>query len=156
MTGRLEIDKQRKRLDATFERVHNAIPDDAELLSDFARYFCVLVAGFLEQAMIEVALEHVRTHSAPSIQRHVDSRLRRFTSANTQNIIDLLGSFDPDWRLDLEGYLVDEYKDSINSVVSLRHTVAHGRYAGITMASVKDYYERVKDVVDHVSDLCIP
>jgi RiboL-PSP-HEPN len=116
----------------------------------------VLVAGFLEQAMIEVALEHVRTHSQISIQRHVDSRLRRFTSANTNKIIELLGSFDADWRLDLERYIVDEYKDAVDSVVGLRHTIAHGRYVGVTMVGVRDYYDRVKNVVDHVADLCIP
>jgi len=106
--------------------------------------------------MIEISLEHVRTHSDPSVLRHVDGRLRRFTSANAQNIIDLVGSFNPDWRVDLEGFLVDEYKDAINSVVNLRHTVAHGRYTGVTMVSVQDYYARVKTVVDHISNLCIP
>jgi hypothetical protein len=155
MTGRAEIERQRKRLDATFDRASGAITD-SELLSDFARYFCVLVAGFLEQAVIEVALEHVRTHAQISVQRHVDGRLRRFTSANSQNIIDLLGSFDSDWRTDLDGFLVDEYKDAVNGVVNLRHTVAHGRFAGVTMASVKDYYERIKRVVQHIADLCIP
>jgi len=155
MTGKAEIDKQKKRLDATFERVSRVVTD-AEILSDFARYFCVLVAGFLEQAMIEVALEHVRTHSQDSVQRYVDSRLRRFTSANSQNIIELLGSFDPDWRVDLERYLVDEHKEAINSVVTLRHTVAHGRYAGVTMVGIKNYYDRVKNVVEHVVNLCIP
>jgi hypothetical protein len=155
MTGKAEIDRQKKRLDASFDRVSRVVTD-AEILSDFARYFCVLVAGFLEQAMIEVALEHVRTHSQDSVQRYVDGRLRRFTSANSQHIIELLGSFDPDWRVDLEQYIVDEYKDAINSVVTLRHTVAHGRYAGVTMAGVKHYYERVKNVIEHVVNLCIP
>jgi len=155
MTGKAEIERQRLRLDATFERVSRIVAD-AEVLSDFARYFCVLVAGFVEQAVIEIALEHVRTHAHISVQRHVDQRLRRFTSANSQNIIDLLGSFDPDWRADLEKYLVDEYKDAINSVVNLRHTVAHGRYAGVTMVGIRDYYDRVKRVVDHATSLCIP
>jgi len=155
MTGRAEIERQKQRLDATFERVSKAVAD-AEVLSDFARYFCVLVAGFLEQAVIEIALEHVRTHSQISVQRYVDHRLRRFTSANSQNIIDLLGSFDPDWRADLEQLLVDEYKDAINSVVTLRHTVAHGRYAGVTMVGIREYYDRVKHVVEHAANLCIP
>jgi len=155
MTGRAEIDRQKKRLDATFERT-SKVGADPELLSDLARYLCVLVAGFLEQAVIEIALEHVRTHSQASIHRHVESRLRRFTSANTQNVIDLLGSFDPDWRADLDGYLVDQHKDAVNSVVNLRHTVAHGRFTGVTMASVRDYYEQVKQVVEHCTNLCIP
>ena len=153
--GRVEIHRHRQRLDATFERAVS-ITDDPELLSDFARYLCVLVAGFLEQATVEIALQHVRTHSQPSIQRHVESRLRQFTNANTQRIVQLFGSFDPDWRTDLESHLVDEYKAAVDSVVALRHRVAHGQNAGVTMASVRSYYDRVKRVVDHVADLCIP
>lgn len=116
----------------------------------------MLVAGFLEQAVIEIALEHIRTHAHSSVQRYVDGRLRRFTSANVQNVIELLGSFDPDWRSDLEAYLVDEYRDAVNGVVALRHTIAHGRPTGVTIASVQSYYERVKKVIDHCVQLCIP
>ncbi len=155
MTGRAEIERQKQRLDATFKRVSN-VKGDTELLSDFARYLCVLVAGFLEQAVIEIALEHARTHSQPSIQRHVEKYLRRFTSANAQRVTELLGSFDSDWQKDLEDYLVDEYKDAVNSVINLRHAVAHGRYTGVTMAGVQNYYNRVKHVVEHCTDLCIP
>jgi hypothetical protein len=154
MTGRTEIDRQRKRLDAVFGRVPKGA--DPELLSDFARYLCVLVAGFLEQALIEIVLEHVRAHSHESVLRHVERRIRRFTSANSQNLIKLLGSFDPDWRTDLEAYLVDEYKDAVDGVVALRHTVAHGRFTGVTMTGVQNYYSRVKQVVEHCANLCIP
>lgn len=155
MTGRAEVERQRQKLDATFKRASN-IGGDAELLSDFARYLCVLVSGFLEQAVIELVLEHVRTRSDISIQRHVEQGLRRFTTANTQRIIELLGSFDSDWHIDLEKYLVDEYKDAVNSVIDLRHTISHGRSVGVTMARVQDYYVRVKHVVEHIADLCSP
>jgi RiboL-PSP-HEPN len=106
--------------------------------------------------MIEIALEHVRLHSDPSVQKHVEAQLRRFTSANTQKIIQLVGSFDSDWGIKLEKHLVDEYKDAVDSVIDLRHAVAHGRYAGITMARVQGYYDSVKKVVEHIADLCIP
>jgi hypothetical protein len=155
MNGKAEIDRQRQRLDAVFSRVSKAAAD-AELMSDLARYLCVLVAGFLEQAVIEIALEHIRTHSQASVLRYVEGRLRRFTSANAQNVIELIGSFDPDWRTDLEVFLVDQYKDAVNSVVDLRHTIAHGRFTGVTVASVQSYYERVKKVVEHCVQLCIP
>jgi hypothetical protein len=155
MTGKTEIDRHRKRLDAVFSRASKA-GADPELLSDLARYLCVLVAGFLEQAVIEIALEHVRNHSHVSVQRHVEGRLRRFTSANSRNLIDLLGSFDPDWKADLEGFIIDQYKDAINGVVDLRHTIAHGRFTGVTIASAQSYYERVKKVIEHCVQLCIP
>jgi len=154
MTGRPEIARQKQRLEATFKRASGL--KDAELLADFAKYLCVLVAGFLEQAIIEIALEHARTHSHASVQRHVEKPLRRFTSASSQRITELLGSFDADWQKDLESYLIDEYKDAVNSVVNLRHTIAHGRHTGVTMAGVQKYFDRVKVVVDHCTDLCIP
>ena len=155
MNGWAEVERQRQKLDATFKRVAST-RGDAELQSDFARYLCVLVSGFLEQAVIELVLEHVRTHSDSSIQRHVEQRLRRFTTAKTQRIIELLGSFDADWRISLESYLVDEHKDAVNSIVDLRITISHGRFVGVTMARAQAYYIRVKQVVEHIADLCIP
>jgi hypothetical protein len=155
MTGRAEIERQRQRLDATFKRAAS-LGSDPELLSDFARYLCVLVCGFLEQAAIEIALEHVRTHSAPSVLRHMERRLRTSTNMNTERLVQLFGSFDSDWQKDLESTIVDEYKAAVDSVVALRHQVAHGANGGITMTRIREYYDRVKYVVEYVADLCIP
>ena len=155
MTGRAQVEREKQRLDATFKRASSAI-DDPELLSDFARYLCVLVSGFLEQAVIELLLEYVKRRSDDAIQRHVAQRLRRFTSAKANNITVLMGSFNLDWQNDLEKYLVDEHKDAVDSVVNLRQVVSHGRFAGVTMASVQRYYDRVKEVVDHIAGLCLP
>lgn len=155
MIGRAEVERQRHQLDATFQRV-GGLQNDPELLSDFARYLCILISGFLEQAVVELVMEHVRDHSGLSIQRYVEHKLRRFTTANTTRIIDLFGSFDPEWRRDLEAFIVDARKDAVNSIVDLRHALAHGRNAGLTYARVRDYYKHVRDVVDHLADLCVP
>jgi len=53
-------------------------------------------------------------------------------------------------------YLVDEHKDAVDSIVNLRQIVSHGRFTSVTMTNVYRYYERVKEVVDHIADLCIP
>jgi hypothetical protein len=156
MKGRAEVERQKQKLDATFSRASKLPLDDAELLSDFARYLCVLVAGFLEQSVIELTLEHVRNHSQASVQGYAESRLRQFTTANAQRITDLMGTFDAGWRSDLDGYLVDERKAAVDSVVALRHNIAHGRFVGVTMTTIKEYYPRVKHVVDHIADLCVP
>ena len=155
MTGRGEIERRKQELDATFQRAAST-QGEAELLSDFARFLCVLVAGFLEQALVELVLEHVRTHSDPSVQRHVEQRLRHFTNAKAQRLIEILGSFDPDWRISLQGYLVDEHKDAVDGIVDLRNAISHGRSVAVTMVRVQDYYGRVKHVVDHIADLCVP
>ena len=155
MTGRAEVSRLSQSLDATFKRAEG-LTGDPELLSDFARYLCVLVSGYLEQSVIELLLEHVRKHSSPSIQQHVERRLRQFTNAKAQRLLDLIGSFDVDWRRDLEKFLVDEHKDAVNSIVDLKNTISHGRSAGVTLASARDYYTRVKDVVNRIADLSLP
>ena len=155
MTGRAEVNRLRQILDKTFER-GKAVGTDPELQSDFAKYLCVLVSGFLEKAVAELVLEHARRSSAPSIQRFVESRTQRTTNVNSRRLQELLGTFDVGWRKDLDVYLVDERKAALDSIVSLRNSIAHGQSVGVTFVRVRDYYSYIQQVVDHVADLCAP
>jgi len=155
MNGRAEVARLKQRLDATFQRI-DGVGSDLELRSDFARYLCVLVSGYLEKAVAELVLEHARRSGGPSLQRFVEMKTRRFTNANAQRLQNLLGSFDPDWRQSLESFLVDDIKDAVDSIVDLRNTIAHGGSVGITYQRVYDYYIRVQRVVERIADLCAP
>lgn len=155
MTGQAEVNRLRQILDGTFKRA-TAVGPDLELQSDFARYLCVLVSGFLENAVGELLLEHTRRYSQPSIQRFVEFRLQRLTNLKAQRLLDLLGSFDPEWRSDLERFLVDERKDAVDSIVSLRNSISHGQSVGVTFVRVKEYYGHIQTVVDHIATLCAP
>lgn len=155
MNGRAEVARLKQRLDATFQRIEG-VDSDLELRSDFARYLCVLVSGYLERAVAELVLEHARRSGGPSLQRFVETKTRRFANANSERLQNLLGSFDADWRQTLGFFLVDELKDAVDSVVALRNTIAHGGSVGVTYQRISDYYMRVQKVVDQVADLCAP
>ena len=156
MTGRAEVERRRRQLDTTFARARG-LDADAELLSDFARYLCVLVSGFVEQATIELLLEYVRNRSERSIQSYVERRVRRLSNLNTPKLISVLCSFDPEWRSKLEGFIVNEYKDALDGIVDLRNTVAHGGYAGgVTLSNVDGYYTRIKKIINRIADLLVP
>jgi hypothetical protein len=154
MTGRAEVVRRRQQLDATFKRASGLT--EAELLSDFARHLCVLVSGFLEQATIELVLAYTRRSASPAVMQYVEGQIRRVTNLNAQRLIEVLGSFDGDWRLQLEAHIIDERKAAVDSIVDLRNTIAHGRYAGVTMIRVRDYYANILKVVDRIADLCDP
>ena len=145
----------KQRLDATFNRV-KGVGGDAELQSDFARYLCVLVSGYIEQAVVELVLEHARGKGAPTLQRFVEQKTKNFTNANASRVQDLLGSFDPAWRQELGKFLDDEAKDAINSIVSLRNTIAHGGSVGLTYYRINAYYRQAQHVIDQVATLCVP
>lgn len=155
MTGRAEVTRLKQRLDATFKRL-GGVGSDIELQSDFARYLCILVSGYLEKAVSELVVEHARKTGAPSLQRFVDQRTKNFTNAKSQKLYNLLGDFDPEWRGLLEAHVAGELKDAVDGVVDLRNNIAHGQSVGVTYARVSDYYSRVQRVIDYIADLCDP
>ncbi len=155
MTGRAEVRRRKQRLDAIFKRVAG-VGTDLELQSDFARYLCILVSGYLENAASELVLEHARKTGSPSLQRFVDQRTKKFTNAKSQKLVNLMGDFDVDWRNSVEAFVVDDLKDAVDSVVALRNRIAHGESVGVTYQTIVKYYERVQKVVEHMTDLCDP
>lgn len=155
MTGRAEVRRLQQRLDATFVRLGGQALD-IEIQSDFARYLCVLVSGYLEQAVSELVVEHARRTGAPSLQRFVDQRTKGFTNAKCQKLCNLLGDFDPEWRGQLEAFVAGELKDAVDGVVSLRNRIAHGQSVGVTYNTISEYYGRVRLVVNFIADLCDP
>jgi hypothetical protein len=156
MTGRLLIYSHKKRLDNAFSRVSLLPVAELEVTADFAKFPVCLVAGYIEKAMSEIVLEHARRGGAPSLQRFVETQTRRFTNANTKRILDLLGSFNENWRQHMNGVLVDQYKDSVDSVIALRHKIVHGESVGLTYGQIKRYYADIAYVVDYILELCIP
>ncbi|MGC2049630.1 MAG: HEPN domain-containing protein [Gallionella sp.] len=156
MFGRVAIHSHRQRIEAAFARSATAASGDTELLADHARYLCVLVSGFIEKSLAEIVLEHARRVSAPSVQSFVEKNTARFTNANSEKVLQLLGSFDPAWRSKVESVLVDKYKDAFDSVIGLRHQIAHGASVGVTYVRIKEYFNAVTEIIDYIQDVCIP
>ena len=155
MTGLAEVSRLKQRLDSTFKRANN-IGQDAELQSDFARYLCVLVSGYIEKALIELVLEHARQRGAPTLQRFVEQQTtKRFNNPNASRVQELLGSFDTGWQKELEKFLIDERKDAVDSIVALRNAIAHGGSVTITYRRIREYYKHAQHLIDRVKQLCI-
>src|SRR5438132_12221520 len=155
MNGRAEVSRLRTRLDATFNRAP-APTADLELQADFAKYLCVLVSGFFENALVALILDYVERRSAPEVMSFVERQLGPWTNPKSEKVIDLLGAFAPTWRDDLSAYLIDQRKDSVNSLVALRHKVAHGEPVGRSMSQVRQHYKAINEVIEHVADLVDP
>ena len=155
MIGRAEINRLKQKLDATFSRVDSA-GDNLELKSDFAKYLCILVSGYLEKSLVEIVQDHARRCGAPTLQRFVEQQTKRFTNANSHKILELLGSFNQDWRNQVDKFLKDDLKDAIDSIVALRNAIAHGNSVGLTYQRISDYYRRVQTVIEKIADLCTP
>ena len=151
----MEVARLKRRLDTTFGRI-DQLGVDLEVRSDFARYLCVLVSGYFEKAVIELVLAHSARQSAPSVQSYVEASLDRFTNVHSEKLLQLLGSFDPEWRENLQAFIRDEREAALNSVIAIRHQIAHGESTGISFVQIRSYYAFVQEIVNFLTDLLDP
>lgn len=152
MNGRGEVARLRMRLDATFGR---APPPTTELefQADYAKYLCVLVSGFFENAIAALLLDYVQRRSSREVLSYVERQLDYWTNPNVDKIVTLLGAFDAKWRAKAADHLVDARKESVNSLVALRHKIAHGESVGTTLYQVRAHYKIIVEVLDFLADL---
>ena len=154
MTGAREVARLKSRLDATFGRLPSPSAD-VEVQSDFAKYLCVLVSGFFENAVVALVLDFAERRSSPEVSAFVERQLQHWTNPNTEKVCTLLGAFSADWRKRAETFLIDERKESVNSLVALRHKIAHGESVSTSLSQVKAYYGTILEVIDFIADLLL-
>ena len=145
-----EVIRRRARLDATFALVVRL--NDQELQSEFAKYLCVLVSGFFEQAVRDILLSYAAMNSDQFVTRYVENTIDR-TNLNAQRLEELAGRFSNDWRQRLHAYIADERRAALGNIVTQRNAIAHGRDSTITLQQVRDYYDRINEVLDFLVDL---
>jgi RiboL-PSP-HEPN len=155
MRGQAEVHSLKVKLDSVFLRTPLSSAD-IEVQADFARYLCVLVSGFLEKSIVALLLDYIERKSSPEILSFSETQLNRWTNANTIKIVDLFGAFSQEWRIHLDNFFQDEYKDSVNSVIALRHKIAHGQSVGVTIAQIRTHYAVIVKVVYEIASLCSP
>ncbi|GGT03034.1 hypothetical protein GCM10010240_40530 [Streptomyces griseoviridis] len=126
-----------------------------ELTSHYARYLCVLVSGFVEQSVKELVTEYCRNRSAEPIQRYVGSQLKRLRNIDSEKLKQLIESYSVDWwRIILDKY--PDQLESIGSIATVRNNVSHGGDAGITMSTIRQYFNDACVLMDELSDLFDP
>ncbi|WP_355605919.1 MAE_28990/MAE_18760 family HEPN-like nuclease [Xanthomonas cannabis] len=140
-------------LDATFERANRIDPSELELRADFARHLCVLVSGFLDQSIKRFTTEYVEKRASPTVARYVNQSITNLTNLKSSKLVNHLCSIDESWKSALDILVAEERKDAIDSLVTLRHGIAHGKPGDVTLARVANYYKEIIKVIDGIRDL---
>lgn len=147
----IEIVAQREHIKNLFSRA-SSFTSEPELLSHWAKYICVLTSGYLENALRHYLNEFSKKKSHPYVTNYVSVKIKEFMNPNMEKILNLTGSFNKDWRDNLEKFVAGERKDAIDSIVINRHNIAHGRHIGLTLVRMKTYFERVTEVIEFIKD----
>ena len=146
------LSSRKDRLDAVFDRVATLPSGDFRLQSDFASYLCVLVSGFVEAAISDLAIDHCQKRSSLTVTNYIESDLTRIGVLNAERLLQFVGRFNPQWRRDLEGFIAGERKDALDSIAANRNQIAHGQPVGITYTRVLTYYVKVCEIVNFLRE----
>ena len=150
-----EVARQKQRLDSLFQSTQGASSNDLTLQSHWARYLCILVAGFLENALKEIYSEYIKSKASKPIVDYAVHHLMSLQNPKAQRFLDLAGSFQREWRKELEEFISEKgRKDAIDSIMKNRHEIAHGKDTGITIARIKTYFDLSIEVVEFIESQC--
>ena len=148
-----ELSIQIERLKTLIERSVDATQVNVELQGEWAKYVCVLAGGILENSIKLIYSDFAgRTVAAP-IANFVSSNLSPIRSPRAQKFLDIATAFSVLWGTELENYLSDNgRREAIDSIMGNRHLIAHGqhRHSNISMAQVKDYFEKALEVIEFI------
>ena len=153
MTNR-ELVRQKQRLDTLFK--NRALASyDIELLSHWAKYLCVLVAGFLENSLKELYGEFAKRSASPQVASFASATLQRIRNADSDRFLNTAGGFSKAWKGDLKAFMDENgRKEAINSIIGQRHLIAHGRSSTITLAGLQEYVFKAVEVIDFIEEQC--
>lgn len=149
----LEAVSYKQRLDNLFAQI-SAFSGELELQSQWARYLCVLVSGFLEVSICATFNQFAQNSASPQVANFVKRTLDDFQNPKMGKIVELTRAFNSEWANELDAVTAGRLKDAVDSIVTNRHHIAHGRDVGITYARIKDYYEDAVKVVELIEEMC--
>ncbi len=113
------------------------------------------MSGYAEQSVKELVTQYCRSKANEPIQKYVGQQLGRLRNIDLEKLRQLVESFRADWWTGLSTAREDELS-AFGSVATVRNAISHGMETGITMVTVRQYFEQISVVLDDLCDLFDP
>jgi len=146
---------QHQRLTWLLDQAASFENSQLELQAHWARYLCVLSAGFIENALTEVYTEYAKACSHINVANFVSAKLARVHNPKSSRFLETARGFDKSWEQGLDEFLsLGGRREAIDAIMSNRHLIAHGKDSGISLVRVKDYLGKSVEVVEFIENQC--
>lgn len=144
-----ELAKLKAQIEALYVRADPRSVDDPELASDLARYLCLRVAGYLEQAMSVCIRDRCLKGSWGIAQSFAMSWTDRMPNMSADAYVKVVGRFGPALASGANDVLAeDERRATLNSLIGIRNDIAHGKNQGISREQAWEYFKVVEVLAD--------
>ena len=143
-----DIDNTIKSIQEPFERS----PREDSFL---AQFLVVFICGTFEEAIENILTEKIAQENSREINSFTSKYLdNHFRNPSIQKITDLLRLFSNDWADEIER-LPAVIKDALNSIVTNKNHVAHGKSTYVTLNDVIEWYGISITVIERIDDMLL-
>lgn len=151
-----QLDRQYKQIIYLIENTRKSCGDNIELQGHWGKYVCVLAAGFLENAICEVYIPLVSSSASPAVSNFSQTVLQKIQNPKSSKFIEIANSFKKEWGEQLAQFLNEDNdrKDAIDSIMRIRHLIAHGKNTSVSIVKVREYLERSVEVIEYIEKQC--
>lgn len=147
-----ELNRQHQVIVSLIDSTNMFTSDNIELQGHWGKYLCVLVSGFLENAIFEIYSEYINSSASPNVRSFANKKLSGIQNPNSNRFLQTAQSFSKEWGDNLSDYF-DSYpaqKSAIDSIMANRHQVAHGKPTNISVVRVREYLDRSVEVITFI------
>jgi len=109
----------------------------------------------MENAHAALYSDFARSASSPPVAGFVALKLRKVTNPKAARFLETAGQFKSAWRSTLEAFLLDKgRKEALDSVMTNRHLIVHGKSSNVTIVQVRNYLSLCVEIVEFVEGQC--
>jgi hypothetical protein len=152
-----ELSRQLQILRSLFDKTQDFIDRDMEIeiISHWAKYLCVLSAGFLENSLTEIYVDFSSRAASPHVANFARESLLRIYNPKSDRFIKVTNSFDKSWGDNLTAFFEENgRKEAVNAIMTHRHKIAHGKDSDISFHRLRDYLNKAVEVVEFIEKQC--
>ncbi len=125
IVGRARVFQDQAVVDAAFTRAA-AVDAFDPMSGDLAKHLVILVSGWIEQSVYELARACCRGQAAGGpLLSFALSHLDRTYNPWSDHVRELIARFDEKWASDYDTLMTQQRKDALHSVMGLRTLIAH-------------------------------
>jgi len=149
-----ELSRQIQQLTALINKTDQASAGDPEMQAHWAKYICVLSAGLLENALSELYTEYAQGAASGAVAAYVRANISKIQNPKTSRYVEIASTFKKEWGEELAAYASEGRKEALDSIMTNRHLIAHGKQSDISMARVKEYLKKSIELIEVVEEQC--
>jgi hypothetical protein len=151
-----ELNRQIQYIKGLLKSTTESTNSNLELQGHWGKYLCILSAGFLENAISEIYIELTKNSSSPQVASFTTKMLQKINNPKASKFIETARAFKKEWGEELEKFFGEnpEIKTSIDSIMTNRHLIAHGKTATVSIAQIREYLDGSIRAIEYIEKQC--